>query len=89
MSDAGERREGLRKRNKNVAAGFAQVHRHAIDAAANELLAAGDGCYANDPPVVRLVSGFAGAPILSGVQLIEQRLRLLQIKRVEPLVNQP
>jgi hypothetical protein len=31
----------------------------AIDAAANELLAAGDGCYSNDPPVIRLVSGFA------------------------------
>jgi hypothetical protein len=31
----------------------------AIDAAANELLAVGDGCYASDPPIVRLVSGFA------------------------------
>ena len=31
----------------------------ATDAAANELLAVGDGCYASDPPIVRLVSGFA------------------------------
>lgn len=30
-----------------------------IDATANELLEAGDGCYADEPPLVRLVSGFA------------------------------
>ena len=30
-----------------------------IDAAANELLAAGEGCYADQSPLVRLVSGFA------------------------------
>jgi hypothetical protein len=51
--------------DKLIAATSGQVERQlkrvfaAIDTAANELLGAADGCYANGPPLARLVSGFA------------------------------
>jgi len=51
--------------DKLIAATNAQIEQQlmkvfaAIDAAANDLLVASDGCYSNEPPLVRLVSGFA------------------------------